>query len=116
MTTHNHTLGFPRIGLKRELKKALEGYWAGQISQDELRDTGRELRRRHWQLQKEAGVELLPVGDFAWYDHVLGTSLLFGNVPPRHAMPVRTGKLTSIPCSVLPAAVRLPVNRPPQRK
>lgn len=54
MTTHNHTLGFPRIGLKRELKKALEGYWAGQISQDELRDTGRELRRRHWQLQKEA--------------------------------------------------------------
>ncbi|HHH3216927.1 TPA: 5-methyltetrahydropteroyltriglutamate--homocysteine S-methyltransferase [Morganella morganii] len=85
MTTHNHTLGFPRIGLKRELKKALEGYWAGQISQDELRDNGRELRRRHWQLQKEAGVELLPVGDFAWYDHVLGTSLLFGNVPPRHA-------------------------------
>lgn len=63
MTTHNHTLGFPRIGLKRELKKALEGYWAGQISQDELRDNGRELRRRHWQLQKEAGVELLPV---AW--------------------------------------------------
>ncbi|MDC9606493.1 5-methyltetrahydropteroyltriglutamate--homocysteine S-methyltransferase [Xenorhabdus griffiniae] len=84
MTVLNHTLGFPRIGLKRELKKAQENYWAGKISQQELLETGRELRARHWQQQKEAGVDLVPVGDFAWYDQVLTTSLLLGNVPPRH--------------------------------
>ncbi|PHM35740.1 5-methyltetrahydropteroyltriglutamate--homocysteine S-methyltransferase [Xenorhabdus innexi] len=84
MTVLNHTLGFPRIGLKRELKKAQESYWAGKISQQELLETGRELRARHWQQQKEAGVDLIPVGDFAWYDQVLTTSLLLGNVPPRH--------------------------------
>ncbi|KLU14963.1 MULTISPECIES: 5-methyltetrahydropteroyltriglutamate--homocysteine S-methyltransferase [Xenorhabdus] len=84
MTVLNHTLGFPRIGLKRELKKAQESYWAGKISQQELLETGRELRARHWQQQKEAGVDLVPVGDFAWYDQVLTTSLLLGNVPPRH--------------------------------
>ncbi|MDC9598022.1 5-methyltetrahydropteroyltriglutamate--homocysteine S-methyltransferase [Xenorhabdus anantnagensis] len=84
MTVLNHTLGFPRIGLKRELKKAQENYWADKISQQELLETGRELRARHWQQQKEAGVDLVPVGDFAWYDQVLTTSLLLGNVPPRH--------------------------------
>ncbi|MCE1631364.1 5-methyltetrahydropteroyltriglutamate--homocysteine S-methyltransferase, partial [Enterobacter hormaechei] len=87
MTTINHTLGFPRIGLKRELKKAQENYWAGKISQQELLETGRELRARHWEQQKQAGVDLVPVGDFAWYDHVLTTSLLLGNVPPRHQNP-----------------------------
>ncbi|MDX7990886.1 5-methyltetrahydropteroyltriglutamate--homocysteine S-methyltransferase [Xenorhabdus littoralis] len=84
MTVLNHTLGFPRIGLKRELKKAQENYWADKISQQELLETGRELRTRHWQQQKDAGVDLVPVGDFAWYDQVLTTSLLLGNVPPRH--------------------------------
>ncbi|SFO38355.1 methionine synthase (B12-independent) [Candidatus Pantoea varia] len=84
MTILNHTLGFPRIGLRRELKKALESYWAGDSTQQALLATGRELRVRHWQQQKEAGVDLLPVGDFAWYDHVLTTSLLLGNVPARH--------------------------------
>ena len=79
-----HTLGFPRIGVKRELKQALESYWAGKISQQQLSDTGRTLRQRHWQWQQEAGVDLLPVGDFAWYDQVLGTSLLLGNIPARH--------------------------------
>lgn len=84
MTIRNHTLGFPRIGLDRELKKAQENYWAGKISQEELVAVGKELRARHWQQQADAGIELLPVGDFAWYDQVLGTSLLLGNVPPRH--------------------------------
>ncbi|WP_337236696.1 5-methyltetrahydropteroyltriglutamate--homocysteine S-methyltransferase [Proteus faecis] len=84
MTIRNHTLGFPRIGLNRELKKAQENYWAGKISQEELVAVGKELRACHWQQQADAGVELLPVGDFAWYDQVLGTSLLLGNVPPRH--------------------------------
>ncbi|WP_033567557.1 5-methyltetrahydropteroyltriglutamate--homocysteine S-methyltransferase [Dickeya undicola] len=84
MAILNHTLGFPRVGLRRELKKAQESYWAGNSTQEALLTVGRELRARHWQQQKDAGVELLPVGDFAWYDHVLTTSLLLGNVPARH--------------------------------
>ncbi len=84
MTVCNHILGFPRVGLRRELKKAQESYWAGTLTQEALLETGRELRARHWQQQKEAGIDLLPVGDFAWYDHVLTTSLLLGNVPARH--------------------------------
>ena len=84
MTILNHTLGFPRVGLRRELKKAQESYWAGNSSQEELLAVGRELRARHWQQQKDAGVDIVPVGDFAWYDHVLTTSLLLGNVPARH--------------------------------
>ncbi len=84
MTILNHTLGFPRVGLRRELKKAQESYWAGNITQEALLATGRELRARHWQQQQQAGVDLVPVGDFAWYDHVLTTSLLLGNVPERH--------------------------------
>ncbi|MCT2385220.1 5-methyltetrahydropteroyltriglutamate--homocysteine S-methyltransferase [Erwinia pyrifoliae] len=84
MTILNHTLGFPRVGLQRELKKAQESYWAGNSTQEELLAVGRELRARHWQQQQDAGVNLLPVGDFAWYDHVLTTSLLLGNVPARH--------------------------------
>lgn len=84
MTILNHTLGFPRVGLKRELKKAQESYWAGNSTQEELLNVGRELLARHWQQQQQAGVDLVPVGDFAWYDHVLTTSLLLGNVPERH--------------------------------
>ncbi|WJV53986.1 5-methyltetrahydropteroyltriglutamate--homocysteine S-methyltransferase [Prodigiosinella aquatilis] len=84
MTILNHTLGFPRVGLRRELKKAQESYWAGNTTQESLLAVGRDLRARHWQQQKDAGVDLLPVGDFAWYDHVLTTSLLLGNVPARH--------------------------------
>lgn len=56
----------------------------GNSTREELLAVGRELRARHWDQQKQAGIDLLPVGDFAWYDHVLTTSLLLGNVPPRH--------------------------------
>ncbi|WP_439820003.1 5-methyltetrahydropteroyltriglutamate--homocysteine S-methyltransferase [Pseudomonas sp. HLG18] len=78
-----HTLGFPRIGADRELKKALEAYWKGDLDQASLNQVGRELRARHWQLQKDAGIDLLPVGDFAWYDQVLTHSLTFGVIPER---------------------------------
>ncbi|CAD2215657.1 Cobalamin-independent synthase, N-terminal domain/Cobalamin-independent synthase, Catalytic domain containing protein, putative [Angomonas deanei] len=83
-TIVTHTLGFPRMGVQRELKKSLEAYWAGKISQDELQKTGSEIRRRHWEQQRQRGVDLVPVGDFAWYDHVLQTSLMVGNIPQRH--------------------------------
>ena len=78
-----HSLGFPRVGADRELKKALEAYWKGDLSEAELRQVGRELRAAHWQLQANAGIELLPAGDFAWYDQVLTHSLMFGVVPER---------------------------------
>lgn len=80
-----HSLGFPRIGRDRELKKALEAYWAGEIDQPALLQAGRELRARHWQVQADAGLDLLPVGDFAWYDQVLTHSLTVGAVPSRFA-------------------------------
>ena len=78
-----HCLGFPRIGANRELKKALEAYWNGNLDEQALRRVGRELRAAHWKLQADAGIELLPVGDFAWYDQVLTHSLMFGVVPER---------------------------------
>ncbi|MFR0692855.1 5-methyltetrahydropteroyltriglutamate--homocysteine S-methyltransferase [Enterobacterales bacterium AE_CKDN230030158-1A_HGKHYDSX7] len=78
-----HNLGFPRIGRDRELKKALEAFWKGELDEAGLRVVGRELRAAHWQVQKDAGIELLPVGDFAWYDQVLTHSLTFGVIPER---------------------------------
>ena len=53
-------LGFPRIGVRRELKRAIEGFWRGDVEPDELQATARALRRRHWQLQREAGIEHIP--------------------------------------------------------
>ncbi|MBD9414939.1 5-methyltetrahydropteroyltriglutamate--homocysteine S-methyltransferase [Pseudomonas sp. PDM16] len=78
-----HNLGFPRIGRDRELKKAQEAFWKGELDEAGLRAVGRELRAAHWQIQKDAGIELLPVGDFAWYDQVLTHSLTFGVIPER---------------------------------
>jgi len=86
-----HSLGFPRIGRDRELKKALEAHWKGELDEAGLQAVGRQLRAAHWQLQKDAGIELLPVGDFAWYDQVLTHSLTFGVIParfrPEHGAP-----------------------------
>jgi len=79
-----HTLGFPRIGLDRELKRALEAHWNGHLPEDDLRRTARELRLRHWRLQQEQGVDLVPVGDFSLYDHVLDTTAMLGAVPARY--------------------------------
>lgn len=79
VTTHN--LGFPRIGAKRELKFALESYWKGQSSRDDLKVFGAQLRQRHWQNQSH--LDLVPVGDFAFYDQVLDMSFTLGNLPER---------------------------------
>ncbi|QJQ94536.1 MULTISPECIES: 5-methyltetrahydropteroyltriglutamate--homocysteine S-methyltransferase [Halomonadaceae] len=78
-----HTLGYPRIGANRELKKATEAYWAGAIDQAALELTGRELRQRHWKAQRDAGLDLVTVGDFAFYDQVLNVSVMLGAVPAR---------------------------------
>jgi 5-methyltetrahydropteroyltriglutamate--homocysteine methyltransferase len=77
-------LGFPRIGAKRELKKALEAYWAKEITKDELFAVGKELRATHWRLQKDAGIDHIPSNDFTYYDQVLATAVLVGAVPARY--------------------------------
>lgn len=79
VTTHN--LGFPRMGGQRELKFALERFWRGETSVEDLEQTGKTLRLRHWTLQ--ADLDLVPVGDFSFYDHVLDTSQLLDNLPSR---------------------------------
>jgi 5-methyltetrahydropteroyltriglutamate--homocysteine methyltransferase len=78
-----HNLGFPRIGPERELKKALEAYWRGEIGQDVLLTAGKVRREAHWRLQAQTGLDLIPVNDFSFYDHVLDMSALLGVVPKR---------------------------------
>ncbi len=81
--TSIHNLGFPRIGAQRELKQAVESYWSKKIDQNQLLSIGRKLRQQHWQLQAEAGLDWIPVGDFSWYDQILDHSALLGLVPER---------------------------------
>jgi 5-methyltetrahydropteroyltriglutamate--homocysteine methyltransferase len=78
-----HVPGFPRIGARRELKTALDAYWKGALSEAELAAVGRDLRHRHWAMQRAAGLDYVTVGDFAWYDHVLQTIALLGCLPER---------------------------------
>jgi 5-methyltetrahydropteroyltriglutamate--homocysteine methyltransferase len=78
-------LGFPRIGAHRELKTAVEAYWKGASSAEALEATARELRATHWKRQAEAGLDIIPSNDFAYYDHVLNAAVTFGAVPPRFA-------------------------------
>lgn len=82
MITHN--LGYPRIGSQRELKKGLEQFWAGKISQDELQTIGRKVRHQNWNTQIDAGLTLIPSNDFSFYDHVLDTALMVGAIPERY--------------------------------
>ncbi|QSS51430.1 cobalamin-independent methionine synthase MetH/D [Histoplasma capsulatum var. duboisii H88] len=78
-------LGFPRMGRLRDLKKATEAYWGGKLSRDQLLDEGKRLRLEHWQIQKKAGVDLIPSNDFALYDQVLDHIQLFGVIPERYS-------------------------------
>ena len=82
MQTHN--LGYPRIGSQRELKKASEQYWAEKLPVQQLLLTGKTIRLQNWQLQKDAGIDLIPCNDFSFYDHVLDTSLMVGAIPERY--------------------------------
>ncbi len=77
-------LGFPPLGAARELKRATEGYWSGKVTRAQLLGTGTELRRRHWQLQRDIGLDRIPVNDFSFYDRMLDTCALVGAVPPRY--------------------------------
>ena len=77
-------LGFPRIGAKRELKKAVESFWKGNLSEAELLSEAKSLRKKHWEMQKDAGIDQIPSNDFSFYDHVLDTIALVGAVPERY--------------------------------
>lgn len=79
-----HTLGYPRMGSNRELKRKLESYWKGEAGADDLALTARKLRLRHWNEQAEAGIDLLPVGDFSYYDGMLDNAVRFGAIPERY--------------------------------
>ena len=81
---HVTYLGFPRIGRRRELKRALESHWKGETSASDLLATAATLRQRHWQLAREAGADSVPVNDFSLYDHVLDATALVGAVPDRY--------------------------------
>ncbi|MDD5218509.1 MAG: 5-methyltetrahydropteroyltriglutamate--homocysteine S-methyltransferase [Candidatus Omnitrophica bacterium] len=77
-------LGFPRIGAKREIKMAVEAYWAGKISQETLFENALAVKRQNWFLQRDTGIQHIPSNDFSLYDHVLDMIALVGAVPARY--------------------------------
>src|SRR5476651_304889 len=82
MLTQN--LGYPRIGGQRELKKVCENYWAGKTAFSNVLQVGKNIRHENWQIQKDAGIDLIPSNDFSFYDHVLDHSLMFSAIPQRY--------------------------------
>lgn len=91
MTVHTHNpftatvLGLPRVGPRRELKRAIESYWAGRIDAARLHEVARELRRAQYTELRAAGMDSIPVGTFSYYDQMLDTAVLLGALPPRVA-------------------------------
>jgi len=79
MKTHN--LGYPRIGSRRELKKACEHYWARKITREALQDAAWQICIQNWHLQQQAGIDLIPSNDFSYYDQVLDMVLNRGCTP-----------------------------------
>ena len=88
MKTNN--LGYPRIGSNRELKKSSELYWAGKIPVQQLLATAATIRKENWQLQAQAGIDLIPSNDFSFYDQVLDLTLTLGAIPARYAEIAKT--------------------------
>ncbi|MCP3099434.1 5-methyltetrahydropteroyltriglutamate--homocysteine S-methyltransferase [Myxococcus sp. K15C18031901] len=84
MTTPATSLGHPRFGGHRELKKALESYWGGKSAAGDLLTTAADLRRRHWTTMKAKGLTHVPCNDFSLYDHVLDMAVCLGVVPERY--------------------------------
>ncbi len=80
----SHIVGYPRIGARRELKRATEAYWDDEITREELLETGRTLRLEAWQRMRDAGIDLIPSNTFSFYDQVLDTTAMVGAVPARY--------------------------------
>ena len=89
-----HLSGYPRVGAKRELKFAVEAFWKGNISESELSQVAKDIRQQNWATQIAAGVDLLPVGDFSFYDHVLDTVCALGAIPSRFGFDAASLTLT----------------------
>ncbi len=79
----SYVTGFPRIGEQRELKHALEAYWSGNAAFNEVQRTSLMLRKRHWECQKQAGIDLISCNDFSFYDNMLDTVVMLGAIPER---------------------------------
>lgn len=79
----NYVVGFPRIGEQRELKKALEAYWSGKTEFSAVQSMASELKARHWNYQKEAGIDFIASNDFSLYDNMLDTAVMLGAIPKR---------------------------------
>lgn len=77
-------IGFPRIGTLRELKFASEKYFRKEISEEQLKETAKELRKTHWNMQKNAGIDFISSNDFSFYDTVLDTTVLLNIIPKRY--------------------------------
>jgi len=67
MSVVSHVLGYPRIGVHRETKTAVEAYWKGDLSREKLDEAGRSIQESNWKTQKDAGLSFITVGDFCWY-------------------------------------------------
>jgi len=79
----NYIVGFPRIGEQRELKKALESFWSGKTEFSEVEKVASILKARHWNYQKEAGIDFIASNDFSLYDNMLDTAVMLGAIPER---------------------------------
>ncbi|MBW6488914.1 5-methyltetrahydropteroyltriglutamate--homocysteine S-methyltransferase [Sulfurimonas sp.] len=79
----NYIVGFPRIGEQRELKRVLEEFWAKKCSFDDVLKVALELKKRHWEYQRDAGIEFISSNDFSLYDNMLDTSVMLGAIPKR---------------------------------
>ncbi|WP_145147624.1 5-methyltetrahydropteroyltriglutamate--homocysteine S-methyltransferase [Paenibacillus xylanexedens] len=83
--TKSSVLGYPRIGADREWKKALEAFWAGKLEENEFHARLQEIRIDHLRKQQAKGIDIIPVNDFSYYDHILDTAVMFGIIPKRFA-------------------------------
>ena len=83
MSISTAILGFPRMGPFRELKKAVEAYWKKEISESQLQDEAKKIRKQNWEFQQNQGITHIPSNDFSFYDQILDLSCMLGNVPKR---------------------------------
>ncbi|KAK4855865.1 hypothetical protein QYF36_011812 [Acer negundo] len=81
----SHVVGYPRMGPKRELKFALESFWDGKISADDLQKVSADLRSSIWKQMADAGIKYIPSNTFSYYDQVLDTTAMLGAVPSRYS-------------------------------
>lgn len=77
-------VGYPRIGVNRELKFAVESYFKGNIDSNELFSTGKKLRDEYWSKQKESGLDIIPSNDFSYYDNMLDMAFLLNIIPQKY--------------------------------